>query len=317
MRKKQRQGMEYRYYEIPADSQVLVLTGEEWKQNYGRDVDWLHFHNAFEIGYCYYGDGVMIFDEKHHFYRDDMFTLIPKNYPHATNSRGSNICYWEFLFFDVEKIVRDAYKDNVCLQERLIQRVNSNAHLISGKEEPQMRGLIRTIIEITRNKKEFYLEEAKGLILSLLLEIARYNKNDAQENEWTTVQQDENRVQHMYHTIAPALDFIRKNYMNEIKPQELADICHVSLSHFRRIFAETLHMTPNEYMHLVRIYAACDEMQRTRDSITTIAYRVGFMSISTFNRKFQQVIGISPQQWRKKGDYEIRKLLDYDVRLQA
>ena len=37
--------MEYRYYEIPAGSPVLALLGDKWVQNYGREIDYLHFHN--------------------------------------------------------------------------------------------------------------------------------------------------------------------------------------------------------------------------------------------------------------------------------
>ena len=46
--------MEYRYYEIPAGSPVLALLGDKWVQNYGREIDYLHFHNHLEVGFCYY-----------------------------------------------------------------------------------------------------------------------------------------------------------------------------------------------------------------------------------------------------------------------
>ena len=51
MSKKKKPKMEYRYYEIPAGSPVLALLGEKWIQNYGRNIDYLHFHNHLEIGY--------------------------------------------------------------------------------------------------------------------------------------------------------------------------------------------------------------------------------------------------------------------------
>ena len=47
--------MEYRYYEVPEKCPVLVLQGEKWLQNYGYQIDYLHFHNLMEIGFCYYG----------------------------------------------------------------------------------------------------------------------------------------------------------------------------------------------------------------------------------------------------------------------
>ena len=47
--------MEYRYYEIPAGSPVLALLGDKWVQNYGRDIDYLHFHNHLEVGFAIMG----------------------------------------------------------------------------------------------------------------------------------------------------------------------------------------------------------------------------------------------------------------------
>ena len=56
--------MEYRYYEIPAGSPVLALLGDKWVQNYGREIDYLHFHNHLEVGFCYYGEGTVTFKEE-------------------------------------------------------------------------------------------------------------------------------------------------------------------------------------------------------------------------------------------------------------
>lgn len=49
MGRKRKPKMEYRYYEIPAGSPVLALLGDKWVQNYGREVDYLHFHNHLEV----------------------------------------------------------------------------------------------------------------------------------------------------------------------------------------------------------------------------------------------------------------------------
>ena len=45
--------IEFRYYKMPQDVPFLALFGDKWIQNYGRDIDFLHFHNYLEIGYCY------------------------------------------------------------------------------------------------------------------------------------------------------------------------------------------------------------------------------------------------------------------------
>lgn len=55
MSRKKKPRMEYRYYEAPEKCPVLALLGEKWVQNYGYQIDYLHFHNMMEIGVCYYG----------------------------------------------------------------------------------------------------------------------------------------------------------------------------------------------------------------------------------------------------------------------
>ena len=75
--------MEFRYYKMPEGSPILALLGEKWLQSYGRDVDFLHFHNFLEIGYCYGGQGDMVLGEQNLRFKASQFTVIPKNYPHT------------------------------------------------------------------------------------------------------------------------------------------------------------------------------------------------------------------------------------------
>lgn len=62
-KKRKKPKMEFRYYQMPPGSPILALLGEKWVQNYGRDIDYLHFHNYLEIGFCYYGEGAVTLGE--------------------------------------------------------------------------------------------------------------------------------------------------------------------------------------------------------------------------------------------------------------
>lgn len=64
MSRKKKPRMEYRYYEAPEKCPVLALLGEKWVQNYGYQIDYLHFHNMMEIGVCYYGEGTIVWKIK-------------------------------------------------------------------------------------------------------------------------------------------------------------------------------------------------------------------------------------------------------------
>lgn len=130
--------MEYRYYEIPAGSPVLALLGDKWVQNYGREIDYLHFHNHLEVGFCYYGEGTVTFKEEDLPFDGNMFTVVPKNFPHTTTSTGDSISYWEWLFIDADKFLREVYKDNPRMAQKVIDRVNKRAHFVRVQDKPQI-----------------------------------------------------------------------------------------------------------------------------------------------------------------------------------
>ncbi len=103
--------------------------------------------------------------------------------------------------------------------------------------------------------------------------------------------------------IAQSLDYISMHYMEPLKIEDLADNCHLSESHFRKIFSACMGMGPIEYLNMVRIRAACDQLKRTDDFVTDIANKCGFSTFSTFIRNFKKITGVSPNEWRKRPDH--------------
>ncbi len=101
--------------------------------------------------------------------------------------------------------------------------------------------------------------------------------------------------------------------MEPITLKELADACSFSETHFRRLFVESMNMTPMEYLNLVRVRQACDLMKKSNLSMGEIAVRAGYISISTFNRNFRKIVGTSPYQYKKNSDAYQGKLLNARV----
>lgn len=62
--------------------------------------------------------------------------------------------------------------------------------------------------------------------------------------------------------IVSALEYISKHYTEEIMIGDLAECCHLSETHFRRLFQTDMNMTPVEYINLIRVQAACDLMKK-------------------------------------------------------
>lgn len=99
--------------------------------------------------------------------------------------------------------------------------------------------------------------------------------------------------------IAPALKYIDENYMHQFPMEQLADMCHLSPTHFRRVFHEIMGSSPLDHLNNTRILKACSLLRSTEESILSISERVGFHSVSSFNRSFQKTMQCAPRDYRK------------------
>lgn len=145
MAKKKKETIEYRYFEIPQKEMVLAFLGARWNTVYGHDELHQHFHNLMEIGYCRRGEGNMYFDEQKLHYSTSMLTVIPANYPHMTVSDGENTNFWEYLFFNPERIIHDIYPDNSICQREMIELVNRRAMIMHESDDPKLVDIVKTI----------------------------------------------------------------------------------------------------------------------------------------------------------------------------
>ena len=305
MAKKKKPKMEFRYYQMPAGSPILALLGQKWRQNYGRDIDYLHFHNYLEIGFCYEGEGHMILGEDTVRFSGKEFTVIPPNYPHTTNSDPGNISQWEYLFIDVEGFL-EKFIDNPVKKEKMIQRIYSKVLFLKEEDNRSVAAKILKIMDIMREGEEFYLEEARGILAALLAEIARINRKTEEEK----VFEEKGKITNM---MFRSLDYITDHYMEDIKVEDLAKTCHISETHFRRVFTSYMKVSPLEYINTVRIRTACDLLQKTDDSIADIAHKCGFTTNSTFNRNFKQMLGTTPVEWRKRPENYEQQLFKFNI----
>ena len=85
------------------------------------------------------------------------------------------------------------------------------------------------------------------------------------------------------------------------EPLSLADLAReaaMSPYHFLRSFRALVGMTPHQFILHTRLNRAAVRLRRTADSISTIAFAAGFNDLSTFNRRFQRIMGLSPSAYR-------------------
>lgn len=105
---------------------------------------------------------------------------------------------------------------------------------------------------------------------------------------------------HMHAGMARALMHLCTRFHEPISAEQLADLAHVSLSHLRFLFRDSLGLPFKLFLQRVRIAHAkrllLDSPQRR---ITDVALSAGFNDFSHFQKCFRQIVGQTPGDLRR------------------
>ena len=287
--------IEYRDYDLPADFPVILLTGEIWRISDIRS-NRLHFHNCLELGLCETDSGIMEFSENVKSFNSGDMTFVGSNIVHTTYSTPGTASKWSYVFVDLESLLAPYFPVSLFLDEETLSDMTHNFYTILPTEKyPVMVETLRMIIRELEEKKKNYQISVRGLFLSLLVHIMQiYNSGEISEAKQNQPSQDKRLA------IAPALEYIHSNFMHDFTIEELAAMCGMSMTHFRRRFLALMGTNPLDYLNAYRISRASMLLRSTDQPVLTISEEVGFGSISSFNRHFSQIMGVSPLKWRQQ-----------------
>ena len=100
-------------------------------------------------------------------------------------------------------------------------------------------------------------------------------------------------------TIHRIFGYIEQNYMYDISLEDLARIAGYSSCHFSRIFKKYSGTTFINFLNNRRVSAAELLLLEENASVTDASARVGFSSLTTFNRVFKEINGCTPSEFKK------------------
>lgn len=98
--------------------------------------------------------------------------------------------------------------------------------------------------------------------------------------------------------IEKALEFISNNFSYDIKIQDIAKYIGIDRTYLYKIFMETQHCSPQQYLIQFRLSMACTLLENTFMNITEIAYSCGFKDSPAFYKHFKKHYSLTPVQYR-------------------
>lgn len=92
------------------------------------------------------------------------------------------------------------------------------------------------------------------------------------------------------------MDFMERNYMNDLSLEEMASYTGRSLSSFKRDFRKYSHLSPQRWIVRRRLEAAYELLHGRRQKVSEVCMDVGFKNLSHFSKIYKATYGISPTE---------------------
>jgi AraC-like DNA-binding protein len=97
-----------------------------------------------------------------------------------------------------------------------------------------------------------------------------------------------------------ARDLMDAHYADPIDLDTMAAEAGFSRYHFARAFRAAYGETPGGYLSRRRVERAKDLLASANLTVTEICMIVGFSSLGSFSRRFTELVGCSPSEYRRR-----------------
>lgn len=100
--------------------------------------------------------------------------------------------------------------------------------------------------------------------------------------------------------VSRARVYIEQNLEDPLSLGDVSGEVGVSEYYFCKLFKKSTGLTFTEYVNRMRIDWAKKELCRPDSRVTEVAFKVGYQSLSQFNRSFSRIVGEAPSQYRQQ-----------------
>jgi AraC family transcriptional regulator len=98
--------------------------------------------------------------------------------------------------------------------------------------------------------------------------------------------------------VIDAIRLVESDAARPLELEEMAAVAGMSKYHFLRVFRRLTGMTPHRYLVSARLRRAALALTSSRQPVIAVALDAGFGDLSTFNKTFRAVFGLTPTQYR-------------------
>ena len=265
-----------------------------------------HWHKELQFSYSLYDKVVVFIEDEKIILSPGEGIMINSNVLHQIKPYKNSDCMMFSLDFDSSLI--GGKEDSLIEKKYLTPFVESNTlKFVSLKPDiPWQKKILEnleTIFALYNDQAYGYELEIKNNLGILWLNLIREMREKINSST-SSIPNDNERVK-------LALEYIHKHYSDNIVLEDIASSSNISKSECCRSFKRILKITPFEYLMEYRISKAAELLLKNNDSISNIAFDVGFNGTSYFGKVFKKYRNCSPSEYRNKYTKNTPSAKDY------
>lgn len=247
-----------------------------------------HFHSAVEVIIPLQGEVQVTAEEQEYHVQANEVIIIPNGCSHDLRmEEGSER---ELVLYEMNGVF--TLKEFSTFRQMMARPIYLKG---DNPISAQVRELFFKIIRIHRSGNMMRnLHNYANLMEIYAIIGEEYLKNDATPAEVNALQRQLSGED----AFNRALDYLNRNYMDDMTLDSLAAYAGFSRYTLSRMFRQHTGKTFTQYLSQRRVDMAMELLSSTRMPVTQVALQCGFNSIATFNRVFRDVKGCTPTQYR-------------------
>ena len=255
------------------DIMYLPITKEFSKQ---------HFHDRYEIGLCYEGEGLFLSEESVASVSAGDAVFFAPGKRHYSRSINQNApCRFRFAYLNPDHIRATLLTLNSDATEQILETAKHIPMVLRGEEARELR--------------EAFAERTAYTDASTVLHVCAFLLEAVQKST-----QSPPKVPPRTSVAIALAEHLSVNYAKNESAEELSARFHLSESQLRRKFVAAYGMPPIAYRNTLRSRIGAELLLRTDCSVGEISEQLGFSSPSEFYRCFHKLYGCPPSDIRKK-----------------
>lgn len=245
-----------------------------------------HNHTQTELGFIMSGKGDYVLGEKPFLVEKGDLVIVRSNEQHCIPTVESeslvaiNIQFSSYFFWNI--------CPNFISYSKIKALINQEIAIENKQTSEDISSLFGELSLMFDNANDDFFITRKVLeIVCCISEKIDYN-NDEVPN-----------ISH-FENVQRAIEFIKENYHRDISLIDIAKSAAMSRSYFSAAFKSVTGTSPYNFLLTTRIEKAVWLLKNSDYSVMETASLCGFYSLTSFNKAFKALTGVTPTDYRNK-----------------